>query len=546
MSKKKLEENGTEALKSIEGGGIAAPIKVEQTLGSAVAAPMKVEQTLGTAIAAPVKVQAPAQKQKQETFSYEKAPSYTSKYQSQIDALANQLLSRPAFSYDPEKDSTYQQYKTSYTRQGQRAMTDTLGQVSARTGGLASSYAQSAGQQTYDNYMAALADKIPELKQLAYEMYLDEGDTLRSNLSMLQGLDNTDYGRYADQLSQYNTDRNFAYGMYQDDRNYNYQLDRDAIADRRYQTEWDYNTYRDLLADQRYNTEWNYQVGRDQIADQRYDQQWQHQLDREAIADQRYDTEWGHQVEQDRLDNEYRNNAFRYQQDRDAISDQRYADETAYNREQDRLDNEYRNNAFQYQQDRDAISDQRYADKTAYDQGIYADELSYQRALDKAETMAMAGDFSGYKALGYTENEIAVLKTAYDQEMARAASGGSSSGGSKGSGKSGTVSTGIIDTMLSLGSERKAYEYLISLGLSENKSNELMGYYRDEKYKQELAANPRTWLDYDEDEGIFTWNRSSYGSMEDVLDAMEDANLTAAEKNALKKKFAMYGMDLGE
>lgn len=44
-------------------------------------------------------------------FSYEAAPTYTSRYQSQIDDLTRQILNREAFSYDPEKDPTYQQYK---------------------------------------------------------------------------------------------------------------------------------------------------------------------------------------------------------------------------------------------------------------------------------------------------------------------------------------------------------------------------------------------------------------------------------------------------
>ena len=122
-------------------------------------------------------------------FSYEAAPTYTSRYQNQIDDLTRQILNREAFSYDPEKDPAYQQYKESYTRSGERAMQDTLGQVSARTGGLASSYAGSAAQQTYDNYMGALADKIPELKQLAYSMYQDEGNTQRANLEMLVALE---------------------------------------------------------------------------------------------------------------------------------------------------------------------------------------------------------------------------------------------------------------------------------------------------------------------------------------------------------------------
>lgn len=236
-------------------------------------------------------------------FSYEAAPTYTSRYQNQIDDLTRQILNREAFSYDPEKDPTYQQYKESYTRSGERAMQDTLGQVSARTGGLASSYAGSAAQQTYDNYMGALADKIPELKQLAYSMYQDEGNTQRANLEMLVALEQGDYAKYADLLAQYNTDRSFDYGV-----------------------------HRDNIGDERYNNEWNYSVGRDQIADKRYE-----------------------------------------------------------------------------------------------------DETEYNRALAKAQTLAAGGDFSGYKALGYTDQEIAGLKSAYNKAQASARSGGSKRGGSSAS-----------------------------------------------------------------------------------------------------------------
>jgi len=143
-------------------------------------------------------------------------PTFTSPYQSQIDRLHDQLLNRRGFSYDYRQDPLYQQYAESYTRNGQRAMQDTLAQISARTGGLASSYAGAAGQQTYDNYMKALADKIPELQQAAYNMYLSEGDRMRSDLNMLNGLDATQYARYQDALGQYNTDRAFNYGTEQD------------------------------------------------------------------------------------------------------------------------------------------------------------------------------------------------------------------------------------------------------------------------------------------------------------------------------------------
>lgn len=199
-------------------------------------------------------------------FSYSSAPTYTSKYQGKIDALTEQILGRAAFEYDPEKDPTYQQYKESYTRNGERAMQDTLGQVSARTGGLASSYAGAAAQQTYDGYMSALADKIPELRQLAYQMYQDEGATQRANLEMLQALESGDYNKYLTLLGQYNSDRSFDYGMFQDqvgmdqwqrefdrgvlesDRDFAYGVSLDQVADERYGTEWDYKVQQDALS----------------------------------------------------------------------------------------------------------------------------------------------------------------------------------------------------------------------------------------------------------------------------------------------------------
>lgn len=303
-------------------------------------------------------------------FSYGSAPQYVSRYQDKIDELTAQILGRAAFSYDPETDPTYQQYKEAYTRDGQRAMQDTLGQVSARTGGLASSYAGSAAQQTYDNYMAALEDKIPELRQLAYSMYQDEGDTQRANLEMLMALDQGDYAKYADLLSQWNTDRSFDYGV-----------------------------HRDNISDERYNNEWNYSVGRDQIADKRYE------------------------------------------------------DETAYNRE------------------------------------TYKDETEYNRALAKAQTLAAGGDFSGYKALGYTDQEIAGLKSAYNKAQASARSGGGSSrggssrGGSSGGSKSGgsSASEDVYAGMYKAGirSEGDAYAWLLSAGYNTTQAGKLAGYYAD-------------------------------------------------------------------
>lgn len=212
---------------------------------------------------------------KPQSFSYQSAPAYVNQYQDLIDELRGRILEQDPFSYDAESDPLYQQYRDSYTRGGQQAMRDALGQLSARTGGLASSYAGSAAQQTYDGYMSALSDKIPELQQLAYQMYQDEGEKQRLNLEMIAALEREDYNRYQGLLSQYNTDRSLAYQQY-----------TDQLAQ--------YNRDRDFI----------YNMGRDQIGDSRYDAQWQYQLDRDQINDRRYDDEtaWNRGIYQDETD----------------------------------------------------------------------------------------------------------------------------------------------------------------------------------------------------------------------------------------------------
>lgn len=152
---------------------------------------------------------------------------YTSPYGGRSEALVQDILDRPAFSYDYRADPTYQRYQESYTRAGERAMQDTLGQVSARTGGLASSYAGAAAQQTYDGYMTALNDQIPALYQAAYGRYMDQQNADYQKLNMLQGLEGTAYARYRDQVgdAQWRENRDLAreqwdYQQYTGERDY--------------------------------------------------------------------------------------------------------------------------------------------------------------------------------------------------------------------------------------------------------------------------------------------------------------------------------------
>lgn len=139
------------------------------------------------------------------------SPTWSDPYRAERDSAISQLQSRKPFSYDPEIDPAYQQYKEQYTREGKRAMDDTLAKVSARTGGLASSYATSAAGQANNYYMQQLADKVPELRQLAYQMYQDEGDRLRADAQMYGSLSANDANIWqGTTLQPFQSDRDYA------------------------------------------------------------------------------------------------------------------------------------------------------------------------------------------------------------------------------------------------------------------------------------------------------------------------------------------------
>ena len=127
-------------------------------------------------------------------------PEYTSSYDQQINQIYNKIVSREPFSYDPMSDSLYGHYREQYTPLGRQAMRDTMGQAAALTGGYGSSYAQQAGQQEYDSYLQKLGEVLPELYSAAYQRYKDRGESLEQEYQRLLALEQTEYGRYRDQV----------------------------------------------------------------------------------------------------------------------------------------------------------------------------------------------------------------------------------------------------------------------------------------------------------------------------------------------------------
>lgn len=202
---------------------------------------------------------------------------YQSNYAAQIDSVLNNILNRPDFSYDFATDPVYQHYADRYQELGQMAMRDTMANAAALTGGYGNTYAQNVGAQAYHNYLHDLNAIIPELQDAAYARYRDAGDDMVTNLTLLQGLDDSDYNRYRDDVADYNNMLNYYLGRYQDER------------------DTDYGRYMD--ANDLYTTDRNYWYNR--LLDEQSQANWQAQFDQEQAN---WQTQFDYNAEQDALD----------------------------------------------------------------------------------------------------------------------------------------------------------------------------------------------------------------------------------------------------
>lgn len=119
----------------------------------------------------------------------------------QARQTAEALLDRPAFSYDPEGDPLYRAAKDQYLRQGRRAMEDSMGRAAALSGGYASSYAQTLGNQAYDDSLSRLAELLPNYYEKARSAYDSETGKLRDALGTALGFYDKDYQVWLDRQS---------------------------------------------------------------------------------------------------------------------------------------------------------------------------------------------------------------------------------------------------------------------------------------------------------------------------------------------------------
>ena len=177
-------------------------------------------------------------RQQLDQIQQQRPGEYQSKWQQQMDGLLSQYQNRKPFQYDINDDAMYQQMVDRYVQQGQQAMMDTMGQSAALTGGYGNSYAQTAGQQTYQNYLQGVNDMLPQYYQMALDRYQSEGDSILKQYNLMANQEDMEYSRYNDQLNRYFADLDRAQSVYDNERNTDYNLWAD-------QDERDYSRYQD-------------------------------------------------------------------------------------------------------------------------------------------------------------------------------------------------------------------------------------------------------------------------------------------------------------
>lgn len=220
--------------------------------------------------------------QSQQEYFKNGKTSWDDKINSQISAIEN----RDPFEYDVDKDQLFQQALSSAMRSGQSAMQDTIGQASALTGGYGSTYATSAGNQAYNAFIEDAYNNLPEYYQLALDAYKAEAEEMYNLLGIYTQMGETEWNRNVDAHNTVfdfaDSQRNFEYGLYNDEVTnlYNAMDMYDSFYQQKNEEGRDlwkqsvdnaWNVIGTQIDIYQYNKDFDYKVDRDKVADE----QWQ-------------------------------------------------------------------------------------------------------------------------------------------------------------------------------------------------------------------------------------------------------------------------------
>lgn len=219
----------------------------------------------------------------------------TNKWEDELRERYDNVVNREKFKYDMNNDPLHNQYAQLYEQNAKLAMQDTVGQVSALTGGYGNSYAQTAGQAVYNQQMSGMNDKALELYQMALNQYNAEGDRLMQMYGITADQYQTEYNRIRDEVAdeqwQKSYDekkRQFNLGLLMDagqfavgtavdvgkfGANMAFDVSRAAVSDSQWRESMDYQKERDAVADSQWQQSFDYKAGRDAVSDSQFAQE---------------------------------------------------------------------------------------------------------------------------------------------------------------------------------------------------------------------------------------------------------------------------------
>ena len=260
---------------------------------------------------------AQVQQAQKQLNSLKKPQGYTSAYKDSIASGINKYMGS-TFDYNHNNDPAYQRQKQEYTQNAQKAMNDTVGQVSALTGGYGNSYAQAAGQETYNAYMKQLTDVIDTLESKAYARYQDENSRLLNGINLMQAQDSTDYSRYRDTVNDYYTDRDYYANRYDTERSFDYNKYADVLDAYYNNAMYQDTNYWNTVNQENTDRQFNYNAQQDAIANQLAREQFAYEKEQDAIANQLAREQFAHGKEQDAIANQLAREQFDYEKELNA------------------------------------------------------------------------------------------------------------------------------------------------------------------------------------------------------------------------------------
>ncbi len=236
--------------------------------------------------------------------SYVTPASYTSKLADTKDKLLDQYLNTDIKDYNMDTDPLYQQYANQYKSLGKLAMQDTIGQATQLSGGYNNSFATTAGQQAYNQYLTELNNLVPQLAESHYNRQLNAQNQLANKLATVQSADDSDYARYRDTVADFYTNRDYYTQLAQNQYDQEYNAYLNALSQFNTEQQFDYNKSID-------ERDFNYRQSRDAVSDAQWQQQLAYQQNRDAVSDSQWQQQFDYQKEIDAADREYNYAALR-------------------------------------------------------------------------------------------------------------------------------------------------------------------------------------------------------------------------------------------